>query len=151
VVDRQGVERTLIYDPGQDAASRFGDWVIRHHANLGVPEVMCPVRKVILIERDDSRAGRRCSLAHAIAHIDLEHQASAGLTRWQEAAADRLACRRLIRIRHLVDAWRWSETFAEAAHELDVEPRFLELRLRHLHPAERHFLQRAIAEKEQWA
>lgn len=143
MANRSGDPGALIYDPGRDAAKRYPDWVIRHHHNLGVPEVMCPVRKVVLIERGHEWAERRCSLAHAVAHIDLEHQALSTLTRWQEAAADRLAARRLIRIRHLVDAWIWSETFAEAAHELDVAPHFLEVRLRHLHPAERHFLRRA--------
>lgn len=151
MVDRQGDAGALTYDPGADAAERLPDWVIRHYPDLGVPEVMCPERRVILIERGHSRAQRRCSLAHAIAHVDLDHQASRALTQLQEAAADRLAARRLINVRHLADAWLWSETFGEVAHELDVASHFLEVRLRYLHPAERHFLRRQVAKKETWA
>lgn len=146
---REGGARTLTYDPGHDAAVRLPDWVIRHHDLRGIPEVLCPIRKVILVERSDTRAGRRCSLAHAIAHIDLEHRSVNGLISGrQELAADRVAARRLINVRHLADACTWAETFEECAFELDVEPRYLALRLERLHPAERHFLRRRLASKE---
>lgn len=149
MVDQQGISGALTYNPGHDAKLRLPDWVIRWCDLRGIPEVLCPDRKVILIERSDTRAGRRCSLAHAIAHIDLEHRNVDGLiSARQELAADRMAARRLIDVRHLADAWLWSETFEECAHELDVEPRYLALRLERLHPAERHFLRRRIASKE---
>lgn len=149
MVDRQGGSRALTYDPGHDAAVRLPDWVIRHHDLRGIPEVLCPDRKVILVERSDSRIVRRCSLAHAIAHIDLDHRSVDGLLSYrQELAADRVAARRLIHVRHLAEAWLWSETFEECAYELDVEQRYLVLRLERLHPAERHFLRRRIGEKE---
>lgn len=145
---RMGSDRALFYDPGADAASRHPDWVIRHRDLRGVPEVMCPDRKVILIEDSHDRATRRCNLAHALAHIDLGHQALHGvLSKRQELAADKLAARRLIKARALADAAVWAESFDELAHELDVDGRMLWVRARYLHPAERHLVLRRLDEK----
>src|SRR5690242_18573471 len=91
VANRPSITGTLTgcdYDPGADAARRYPDWVIRHRDLRGVPEVMCPTRKVILLEDTHDRASRRCSLAHAVAHIDLAHAAASHLlTVRQEVAA----------------------------------------------------------------
>lgn len=141
-------DRALFYDPGADAARRHPDWVIRHRDLRGVPEVMCVERKVILIEDSHDRATRRCNLAHAIAHIDLEHQAMTGvLSHRQELAADKLAARRLVRAAALADAAVWAESFDELADELDVDGRTLWVRARYLHPAERHLIFRRMDEK----
>lgn len=138
----------MIYDPGADAALRHPSWVIRHRNLHGVPEVMCPERKVILVEDSHDRATRRCNLAHAIAHIDLAHEATTGvLSRRQELAADRLAARRLIDVRRLADIVAWAESFEEVAFELDVDQRMLWVRSKYLHPAERHLVYRTIEAK----
>lgn len=136
------------YDPGADAALRHPDWVIRHRNLHGVPEVLCLRRRVILIEDTHDRASRRCNLAHAIAHIDLAHEATSGhLSKRQELAADRLAARRLIALSDLTEAVVWSESFEEVARELDVDERMLWVRSRYLHPAERGHLYRVLDSK----
>lgn len=106
---------------------------------------MCPTRKVILLEDQHDRAARRCSLAHAVAHIDLKHRATNGLiSNRQELAADQLASRRLINMPALVGAALWAESFEEVAAELDVDKRMLFVRIRHLHPSERGALLRGL-------
>lgn len=136
------------YDPGADAALRHPDWVIRHRNLHGVPEVLCLERRVILIENTHDRAARRCNLAHAIAHIDLRHEATSGiLSKRQELAADLLAARRLIALSDLAEAAAWAESFEELAHELDVDDRVLWVRTRHLHPSERGHLFRVMDAK----
>lgn len=142
----------MTYDPGRDAAVRYPDWVIRHRPLLGVPEVLCRRRKVILLDDSHTPAGKRCSLAHGIAHIDLKHQSWSGvLDARQEVAADRLAARRLISVETLAEAWCWTDADAEVAAELVVEPHYLEVRMRHLTKAERLFLRRHIRAKERTA
>lgn len=148
MTDTETGTRALIYHPGADAARRHPDWVIRHRDLRGVPEVMCVERQVILLEDTHDRATRRCNLAHAIAHIDLEHQAMTGvLSHRQELAADKLAARRLVRAAALADAAVWAESFEELADELDVDERMLWVRVKYLHPAERHLIFRQIDEK----
>lgn len=145
---RESSTGTLTYDPGADAARRHPDWVIRHRHLLGVPEVMCVARRVILLENSASRAVRRSNLAHAIAHIDLEHEATTGvLSSRQELAADKLAARRLIGVRELADAVVWAESFEELAHVLDVDERMLWVRGKYLHPPERHLVSRRLDAK----
>lgn len=141
-----------MYDPGRDAAERHADWVIRHRDLRGAPEVMCPVRRVILIETAHGWPARRCSLAHAVAHIDLEHRTSPHgvLSARQELAADRLAARRLIDVHHLADALMWTECVDELAAALQVEARYLAIRRDGLHPCERHYLYARLEQKE-WA
>jgi Zn-dependent peptidase ImmA (M78 family) len=109
---------------------------------------MCPERKVILLERQHSAAERRCSLAHAVAHIDLGHTSESGW--WsarQEAAADRLAARRLLPIYPLADAAVWAESHAELARELGVDAHMLAVRARGLHPAERAYIRARLDAK----
>ena len=149
MADREGITGALTYDPGADAARRHPGWVIRHRNLLGVPEVMCPKRQVILIEHTADRGERRCNLAHAVAHIDLGHEASPNghISHRQEVAADRLAARRLIDVRHLADTIMWADSFEEMCSELDVDRRMLFVRMKYLHPAERGLVVGHIDEK----
>lgn len=150
--DRSSVTRTLTYDPGADAAQRYPEWVIRHRDLRGVPEVMCVERQVILLEDSHDRSARRCSLAHAVAHIDLGHQAAKGvLSARQELAADKLAARRLIHAEALADAVLWADSFADLAAELDVDDRTLLIRLTHLRAAEQRLLFERVSTKAQSA
>lgn len=134
----------MTYDPGADAATRFPDWVIRHRDLRGIPEVLCRSRKVILIDTADDWPTKRCSLAHAIAHLDLGHsQLTAGLfERQHEVQAHRVAARRLIPIHALADLLQWTRYRTEVAAELQVDMVTLALRERHLHPSERALLRR---------
>lgn len=143
------------YDPGRDAAERYPDWVIRHRPLGGtIPEVMCRRRKTILIETTHDWASKRCSLAHAVAHLDLEHQAassSSTFDRWMEREANGLAALRLIPLRALADVLCWTRDPREIAHELVVDLATLEVRRRHLHESERGYLRRAMTWLEETA
>lgn len=142
------------YDPGADAARRYPGWVIRHRSLGGlIPEVLCPVRRVILIDSGQSRPERRCSLAHAVAHLDLGHQQTplGHFERRQERDADQLAARRLIGIDHLAWAFTWTPWRTEVAQELDVDLATLICRERHLHPSEKHYLLRTARWLEETA
>lgn len=154
MADREGVEGTVTYDPGADAARRFPDWVIRHRPLAdGIPEVLCPRRKVILIESRQPWPAKRCSLAHAVAHLDLDHQASGTrqFERWMEAEANGLAARRLIPIEALARVLCWTRHNTEIADELDVDLLTLEIRRKHLHESERGTLRRSVTWLEESA
>lgn len=133
------------YDPGADAAERYPDWVIRHRA-IGVPEVMDVRRKVILLDRGGGRGERRASLAHAVAHLDLEHVVVGG---WfgerQERDAERLAALRCVTIRALADAIRWhGQSWSHVAEAVEVDERMLRARLDMMHLANRAELSREL-------
>jgi Zn-dependent peptidase ImmA (M78 family) len=142
------------YEPGRDAASRYPDWVIRHRPlSHGIPEVLCRRRKVILIESQDTWPAKRCSLAHAVAHLDLGHQATTGgvFDRRQEDHANQLAARRLIGIEDLAAVLSWTRFITEVAAELEVDIRTLNIRQVHLHPSERALLESKIRWLEETA
>lgn len=103
--------------------------------------------EAIAITDQADRVGRRCVLAHELAHFDLGHKQCAGLGRFgamyarrQENAADRLAAERLITIDALRLVAEWAADQFEAAQTLDVTPGMLAVRLRNLTPAESHTL-----------
>lgn len=143
MADREGVARAVIYNPGRDAATRFPDWVIRHRPLHGIPEVMCRRRKVILIDQADSWPAKLCSLAHAVAHLDLGHQTGVcgNFERWQEREANGLAAVRLIPVERLAEVLAWTRHTTEIAAELRVDLPTLEVRRKHLAPYERAYLQ----------
>ena len=99
--------------------------------------------EAIAITDQADRIGRRCVLAHELAHFDLKHKQCAGLGRFgsmyarrQEAAADALAAERLITFESLLVIAEWAHDKHEAAETLDVTPGMLAVRLRNLTPAE---------------
>lgn len=152
MADREGVTGAMSYDPGADAARRFPDWVIRHRPLGGsVPEVMCRRRRVILIDSGTSWPEKRCSLAHAVAHLDLGHQANGQLSQWMEREANGLAARRLIPVQRLADVLCWTRHTLEVAEELQVDVATLEVRRRHLHPAERAYIEQRMTWLEESA
>lgn len=137
---------SLTYDPWRDAGQRYPDWLIRRVDLMGLTEVTCTRRRIILLDREMRYARRRCALAHAIAHLDLQHT-PVGLEyeAWQEREADKLAARRLIPIHALADVLRWSRVTAEIASELDVDVDMLRARVDIVHPSEAAVLRRAVA------
>lgn len=131
MADREGSPRRLSYDPSADIAARYPDWLVGS-ADLGglISEVLCPVRHVILLDQTLGLPDRRCSLAHAIAHIDLghTHPVSGYYENREEAAANALAARRLIPLPAYAEALSWTREPAEVAAELVVDRSTLAVR-----------------------
>ena len=140
MADRAQPAGALRYDPASDVAERYPEWVVAT-VDLGglVPEALCWVRKVILIETAQREHARRSSLAHAVAHLDLEHTRTlhAFFENREEVAADRLAAERLIPLRSLAQALAWSQDRATVADELGVDLPMLQVRERYLSRSER--------------
>ena len=132
------------YDPAVDLAARYPDWQIRYAAlGWGIQEAMSRGSKVILLEARDTPAEQRCSLAHAVAHLDLGHRAvSPGFFDLrQEAEANDLAARRLIPLEDLASALSWTRSQAEVAAELAVDRPTLTVRCGRLAPHELAYLE----------
>jgi hypothetical protein len=146
MADRAHDAGALSYDPAADAASRYPDWTVAT-ADLGgvVPEVLSWERQVILIDAGGSAPVRRSSLAHALAHLDLEHRWTlAGFfENREELEADRLAARRLIPLRAFLEAVAWSQDRDEVAAALDVDLPMLDARERDLSRGELRHLRRS--------
>lgn len=132
-----------MYDPGVDALARYPEVTIRHRDLAGIPGAVCRRRKVILVERNMSRAERRCTLAHEIAHLDLEHGAPVN-ERSEERAADVLAAERLMALTDLAAALRWALSFEELAEELDVTTHMARVRILALSIEEKAWLERHV-------
>lgn len=133
-----------MYDPAADLAARYPDWVVRRvHLGWGIHEVLSRPAGVILLECSDSPAQRRCSLAHAVAHLDRGHHAvpSGFFDARQEVDAHELAARRLVTVEALATALSWSTDPAEVASELVVDRPTLSARLRALGRAELAYLE----------
>lgn len=119
-----------VYNPGDDMAARYPGWVVRSAPLGAVPELLCPRRRVILLDQRLHGPDKRCALAHAVAHLDLRH----GLTMdrraetREEQAADDLAAERLLPEWRLADAGLWVRSAKEAADELDVTENLLLVR-----------------------
>jgi hypothetical protein len=145
MADRAHGPGTLTYDPAADAAERYPDWVVAV-ADLGglVPEVLCWVRQVILLDIAERPEVQRSSLAHAVAHLDLGHaQTLPGFfENREEAQADSLAARRLISIEAFAEAVLWAQDRPSIAAALGVYLEMLEARERDLSRAERRRLRR---------
>ncbi|WP_293783621.1 ImmA/IrrE family metallo-endopeptidase [uncultured Aeromicrobium sp.] len=130
-----------MFHPYQYAGEHHPDWVIRFDDLHGIPEIMCWTRRVILIEHAHDQRERRCSLTHALGHIELEHRGSEFDTK-EEESADRWAARMLIDLENLAHAAQWRGWIVsdDLAHDLRVDRRTLDARLRTLHPNERAYL-----------
>lgn len=145
MADRTHRAGALTYDPAADLAARYPEWVVGR-VDLGglVPEVLCWVRRVILIEASARAEVQRSSLAHAVAHIDLGHTTtiSGHFENREESQADRLAARRLIALDDFADALSWSQDRGEVARHLGVDLPMLRIRELDLSVAERRRLRR---------
>lgn len=93
------------YDPFGDLAARHPGWSLRR-GDLGpIDELLSWARRVIVLHEALQPSQERSALAHAIAHLDLRHQAT--LPGWfeqrEERAADRLAATRLVAFEAIAD------------------------------------------------
>ena len=92
-------------------------------------------------------AAQRCTLAHEIVHVERgQVPAEPVLAAREELAVERETARRLIGIRPLGEAMAESDHLGHVAELLDVDPDTLACRLRWLHPSERHYLRRRLAQ-----
>lgn len=102
---------------------------------------------VIRLDRRLRRHQARCVLAHELEHAlagdVVTHCGRANLR--QEQEADRRAARKLIDVGDLGEAMAiHGERRSAVATELYVSQHVLEVRLRSLHPSERHYLTRRL-------
>lgn len=145
MADRTGGPSPLSYDPVTDVVRRYPDWLVAE-ADLGglIAEVFCPVRRVILLDHSHGPTVVRCSLAHAIAHLDLghTHPSRGHFENREEAAANDLASRRLIPVADYASALSWSRAPDEIAAELAVDAATLRFREARFTAAERRFVRR---------
>lgn len=107
------------------------------------------IRRIVMDKRL-TQAERRSVLAHELGHAlrgDLPCGDEA-LDLRQESVVEQWAARKLIELPALADALKWSDDPDEVADVLWVTRELLEVRLRHLHPAERAALRRDVSEHE---
>lgn len=92
---------------------------------------------------------QRCTLAHELIHVErgpvLDEPV---LTAREELAVEKETARRLIDVRDLGEAMAESDQLGHVAELLHVDPDTLTVRLTHLHPAERAYLKRRLAARE---
>lgn len=145
MADRTGGPGVLSYDPRADVAHRYPDWLVAD-ADLGglVAEVFCPRRQVILIDGSLGPYVARCSLAHAIAHLDLghTHPVRGHFESREESAANTLAAQRLIPLEDYAAVLTWTRDPAEVADELAVDGATLRIRENRFTAADRRFVRR---------
>lgn len=107
-------------------------------------------RALIRINDGMLQTERRCTLAHELVHMEMGH--SGPCTPGEELAVAKEAARRLIPVAELASAVSFhGENWPAVADELWVDETTLRTRLDHLHPAERGYLKRRLAMKEETA
>ncbi len=96
---------------------------------------------MITVNPDYPETVQRCTLVHELVHVErgpvLDEPGLAGR---EELAVRKIAARRLINIRELGEAMAESDQLAHVAELLHVDSDTLTVRLNHLHPAERAYL-----------
>lgn len=123
------------------------DWSL-HWAELpdGVWGITDFARKRVTLTLGLDQAERRCTIAHETAHIERGPVPAMLATR-EEVAVDRHVARLLIPdVRALGEALAWAADLQEAADELWVDVLTLQARLSSLHPSERAYLNRRLAD-----
>lgn len=107
-----------------------------------------PSESVILIDRSLDMAGRRCTLAHELAHVDLDHVPARGwFGRRMERDADRLAADRLLQdVVDIADALCvYPLDVAKVAEHLGVTMGILRRRLAALTVDEKSYIEHRLA------
>lgn len=123
-------------------------------ADLGGQELgwYDPDSRTITLERDQTQAERRCTLAHELEHLargdENIAQVSPVLAARQEIAACMRAARRLIPLDALIDALLWSQDEAQLAEVLNVDEDTIRIRLMTLSSAEHALIDERVWEAE---
>lgn len=100
--------------------------------------------KTITLDPQYSAATRRCTLAHELIHIERGPSPAPAFDAAEEVAVQKATARRLIDIRALGEALAETDSIGAAAELLEVTPAVLGARLKHLHPAETHYLRKRL-------
>ena len=102
---------------------------------------------IISLRRGLSQAERRCTILHECVHVE-RGPVPRLLAGKEEVQVEKLTARLLLPdIRIVGEALAWSDQdLDEAAEELWVDQGTLVDRLTHLHPSERHWLTRRLAD-----
>jgi len=144
----------LTYSPWADVAERHPGVHVHRCAIAPVNGAWVASERIILLSDELDMAGRRCTLAHEIAHIDLRHAAQSGWfgTR-SERDADRLAAARLLEdVDEIADALCVHPLHPElAAEHLGVTVRVLRRRLANLTATEKEHVEQRLAAREDGA
>lgn len=90
-----------------------------------------------------TQAERRSTVRHELEHYKRGRVWAAWRER-EETACELAAARDLIDLHNLGEALAWTSAPAEIADELWVDVALLEMRMRHLHPAERAYLRERL-------
>lgn len=102
--------------------------------------------QTVSIRDNLSWAERRCTLQHELIHLERGPVPSGWVSQDEERVRRETARRMLPDMHPLGEALAWAHDEHEAADELGVDVQVLRYRLRHLHPAERGYLLRRLAE-----
>lgn len=126
---------------------RLVDWTL-HWSDLpeGILGLTDFERRTITLTTGLTQVERRSTIAHELVHAERGPVLDVYWPR-EEATVNRLVARRLLPdIRQVGEALAWACDLDEAADELWVDVATLTTRLEALHPAERHYLRRRLAE-----
>lgn len=88
---------------------------------------------------------RRSVLQHELGHLERGKIVVGSYDR-EERAVDVATAHALIDLEQLTQALLWTRNVSELADELHVSRDVVECRLKHLHPAERHYLKRRLSD-----
>lgn len=104
------------------------------------------INQTISLRRGMTYEQRRCTVLHEVLHIERGPVLTTLAGREELRVRKETARLILPDVRELARALVWARTPEEAAWELAVDLGVLRDRLRHLHPAERGFVRRALEE-----
>lgn len=105
----------------------------------------------IVLDRSLTQAERRSVLAHELEHVDRDGVLDEPhLCEREDLIVDRRAARKLIHLRHLVDALLWSADPHEVADDLWVDVPTLRTRIADLTAHERAHIEQALKEAQPW-
>lgn len=99
-----------------------------------------PKTKTLSLRIGLDQAERRSTLRHELEHHFRGVRGLDDFLEREEAACELAAARYLIDIRKLGEAMAWARCLEELADELWVDEDLVQVRLEHLHPAERAYL-----------
>lgn len=101
----------------------------------------------VLLDKDLQQTDRRCTICHELAHIERGPVPSDPILKArEESAVERQAARELIDLDALLDALKWAHNVPEAADVLWVSDDVLKVRMEHLQPDERAWIEENLAD-----